>query len=99
VQPVPQGSRIICTSQISKIEGRKMFMEAALRDLEEVAHYVDSTALFINMKPKHDSIVKSHQKEAFRDLRENSDPEKWNDGPRYTNLVKGIGLESGDIGF
>jgi hypothetical protein len=35
------------------MEGRKMFLEASLEDVETGEHYVDSTALFINMKPQN----------------------------------------------
>lgn len=53
-----------------------------MRDLDNAdAHYVDSTALFINMKPKGDTIVKPSEKMPFDELREKSDPARWQRTP------------------
>ena len=75
-----------------------MFLEARLRDIEnDEAHFVDSTALFINMKPQANSIVKAdvpkqQENDPMQDLREKSNPDLWNDEPRYNNLIKDLGF-------
>ena len=70
-----------------------MYMEASLRDIDGETHYVDSTALFISLKAKSDSIVKPEQRGPYNDLQNKSEPEKWNDGPRYSNLIKDLGFD------
>lgn len=96
VQPVPTSACVVCKAKLTKQEGRKMFMEATLGDVQGQPHYVDSTALFINLKPNADSIVKDAEGASpLGDLQireQKADKETWNDAPRYQNLCKDVGL-------
>ena len=93
VQPVPTGACIVCTTTLAKQEGRKLFLEAKVTDLEGNDHYTDGTALFINLRESADTIVKPSEKQPLNDLRAKGDPETWHEGPRYDSLVKGIGFD------
>jgi len=92
VQPVPTESCVLCSARIAKLEGRKMFLEASICHMDSKAHYVDSNALFINMKPGSESIVKQQASGPLGDLGIETDVSKWNDEPRYSSICKDIGL-------
>jgi hypothetical protein len=91
LQPVPTQPCVICTSKLSKQEGRKLFLEASIDDIEGKEHYVDSTALFINMKANTESIVTDNSG-PLATLQTQPDISDWNDCPRYSNVCKEIGL-------
>lgn len=65
-------------------------MEASIKDIEGKEHYVDSTALFINMKPDSNTLVNS-KNDAADKLKAQQDISQWNDSPRYVSVLKEIG--------
>lgn len=91
VQPVPTESCVLCSARLAKTEGRKMFLAASITDMDSKEHYVDSEALFINMKAGAESIVKKASG-PLGDLSVETDVSKWNDEPRYSSICKDLGL-------
>jgi hypothetical protein len=55
VQPMPATAKVLCTAKIQKIEGRKVFVEASIDDLNSEEHFVDATALFILLQSQKES--------------------------------------------
>ena len=92
MQPVPTESCVLCTARLARQEGRKLHLEASVVDTEDKTHYVDSTALFINMRAGAESIVKKAPSGPLGDLGVSTDVSKWNDEPRYSSVCKEIGL-------
>jgi hypothetical protein len=56
VQPMPAASRVLCTAKVAKIEGRKVFVEASIDDLDSDEHLVDATALFILLQSQKETV-------------------------------------------
>ncbi|KAK9804588.1 hypothetical protein WJX73_003373 [Symbiochloris irregularis] len=50
--PVPAGNVICCTTEISRIEGRKIFGAATVADKPGGTTYASGSAIFVNPKPK-----------------------------------------------
>lgn len=100
LQPVPTQACLLCTAKMVKMEGRKMFLEASISDINSEALYVESTTLFINMKQKE---VKAEPTKPPEKSERGSEPagdidagpqdiNQWHSEPRYANLLKGLGL-------
>eukprot|EP00892_Ulva_mutabilis_P010389 jgi/Ulvmu1/7722/UM039_0028.1 len=100
-KPVPREACLFCTAKMVKMEGRKMFLEAVMTDINSEAVYVDSTTLFINIKHKEvkaEAVEPPKNSEACPQDADQPDmgPEdvtQWHSEPRYTNLLKHIGLQ------
>ena len=97
LQPVPREACLLCRAKMVKMEGRKMFLEATLSDINSAAVYVESTTLFINMKQKEVKAEPTNppeKSEAAQKLDMGpQDVTQWHSEPRYTNLLKDIGLD------
>lgn len=52
MQPMPAKGSVLCTAKVQKIEGRKVFVEATIDDLDSEERFVDATALFILLQPQ-----------------------------------------------
>lgn len=55
-KPMPAQIPVLCTAKVQKMEGRKVFVEASIGDLEGGAHYADATALFILMQLQNKAV-------------------------------------------
>ncbi|OBS76128.1 hypothetical protein A6R68_17419 [Neotoma lepida] len=49
--PIPLCSVVVVNSQLSKIEGRKLFISCAIQSIDEKTLYTEATALFIKLDP------------------------------------------------
>ena len=56
MQPMPAQIPVLCTAKVQKMEGRKVFVEASIGDLEGGVHYADATALFILMQLQNKAV-------------------------------------------
>lgn len=52
MQPAPAEGSVLCTAKLTKLEGRKVLLEASVDDLTSGDRYVDATSLFIDLPPK-----------------------------------------------
>jgi hypothetical protein len=96
MQPVRAQACLICMATLKKKDGRKMYLEASIDDLDTGDHYIDASSLFINMKTAaqlHGDEGGPLPKKPPADLdMGGSDPTQWHTEPRYMNILKGIGM-------
>lgn len=100
LQPVPREACLLCTAKMVKMEGRKMFLEATMCNINSETVYVESSTLFINMKQKEVLAESTKPPEASDNGLQDTgqadmgpqDVSQWHSEPRYTNLLKHIGL-------
>ena len=48
VQKIPGGATVLCTCELEKIEGRKVYMRARVSDGPDGKTYATATALFVS---------------------------------------------------
>lgn len=104
-KPMPTGSCIICTAQLTKKDGRKLFLSSTVASLDGSSTFADSTSLFVNMRVPPPAAADDDERGTDSDFAPRAgvnpigsidvgpvDVHQWHRSPRYSALCADIGL-------